>query len=316
MRSAIACLALLTIAATSFAQSAPFEPPAGRVISGWGQFSSAWDLGQPTGKNDADDLAAYEKAVAPHPPAMISFDVGPDFTIVSGFLNRYRQFAATRGFFVAGVAINFRGLEHDVSIGMRDPDLLVLADGLREVGRPVLLRFGYEFNKPGALYEPSAFLGAFRHATDVMRKDHLNFATVWDATAGGFSDPQYKKWYPGDDVVDWWGLDLSDPRDFNRADSKVFVDDAARHHKPVLISAAMQGVKSEAAALKWYASFFDFISANPTIKAFSLDPGMRLARWPRVAAYVKKQLGDPRYVDAGEAPAIFRPSHDEQPYEQ
>ena len=33
---------------------------------------------------------------------------------------------------------------------------MVLADGLRDVGRPVLLRIGYaEFNKPGALYQPS-----------------------------------------------------------------------------------------------------------------------------------------------------------------
>jgi hypothetical protein len=312
MRIAVACLALLAFAATSFAQMAPLEPPAARVISGWGQFSSAWDLGQPGGNNDGDSFAAYEKAVAPHSPAMISFDVGPDFTIVSGFLNRYRQFAASRGFFIAGVAINFRGLEHDVSIGMRDPDLLVLADGLRDVGRPVLLRIGYEFNNPGALYEPSGYLGAFRHATDVMRKDHLNFAAVWDATASGFSDPHYKKWYPGDDVADWWGLDLFAVADFERPESKAFVDDAGRHRKPVLISATMHGVKSEAEALRWYASFFDFILANPAIKAFSLRPAMRLARWPRVAAYVRQRLADPRFIDAAEAPAMFRPPRDGQ----
>ena len=44
---------------------APVEPPAGRVISGWGQFSGAWDLGQANGKSEADDLAAYEKVSRP-----------------------------------------------------------------------------------------------------------------------------------------------------------------------------------------------------------------------------------------------------------
>jgi hypothetical protein len=304
-------VALVSIAAVFF--DARLEPPAGRVISGWGQLSSAWDFGQPAGKSDAGDLAAYEKAVAPHPPAMISFDVGPDFTIVSGFLNHYREFAAARGFFVAQVAINFRGLEHDVSIGMRDPDLMVLADGLHEVGRPVLVRIGSEFNHPGTRYEPSAYIGAFRHATDIMRKAHMNSAMVWDATAQGFSTSQYMKWYPGDDVVDWWGIDVSEREDFSSAASKAFVDDAAHHHKPVVISANSPGAKSEAEALARYAGIFDFIRANPAVKAFSLRwPSGRLARWPKVAAYVKQQLADARFIDATEAPAIFRPPRDAQ----
>lgn len=291
---------------------ARLEPPAGRVISGWGQFSSAWDLGEPAGKGDAEGLAAYEKVVAPHPPAMIAFDVGPDFTIVSGFLNHYREFAAAHGFFLAEVTINFRGIEHDVAIGMRDPDVIVLADGLHDVGRPVLMRIGSDFNTPGALYEPSGYIGAFRHATDTIRKAHLNCATVWSATVQGLSNAQQMKWYPGDDVVDWWGIDLSDARDFSRAATRAFVDAAAHHRKPVVISAAVRGLKTEAEGLKWYASFFDFIGANPLIKAVCLRwETARLGRWPKVAAYVKQQLADPRYIDASEAPAMFRPPRPE-----
>src|SRR5579871_2241292 len=128
----LAMLALALIAAASSPApvffEAALEPPAGRVVSGWGQFSRGWDLGDARGERDAEDLAAFEKAVGPHAPAMISFDALPDFTVVSGFLNHYREFAATHGFFVAQVAIGFRGVEHDVSIGMRDPDLMVLAD--------------------------------------------------------------------------------------------------------------------------------------------------------------------------------------------
>jgi hypothetical protein len=277
------------------------------VLSGWGQFSSGWDLGQPAGKGDADDLEAYRKAVAPHAPAMISFYVAPDSMILTGFLRHYREFTTTNGFFIAQIGFYFRGKESDVATGMLDPQLYVLGDGLRDIGRPVLLRIGYEFNNPGALYQPSAYIGAFRHTVQVFRQDRVNFAAVWDGSAREFfSDPKYMKWYPGDDVVDWWGLDVSNLREFSDVASKAFLQDAARHRKPVIINGSPAFAKSEAEALKWYAAFFDFIRSNPAIKAFGIHPTMRLTRWIKAGAYVKQQLADPRFIDASEAPAIFR----------
>jgi hypothetical protein len=312
------------------------EPASGRVLSGWGQFSSAWDLDQPAGKGDDDDLLAYGKTVAPQLPAMISFYVAPDQPTLEGFLKHYREYAASHGFFVAQIGFYFHGMEHDVAIGMRDPDLWTLADALRDVGRPVLLRVGYEFNNPSALYQTSGYIGAFRHVAELMRKDRAtNVATVWDATAIGFSDPNYMKWYPGDDVVDWWGLNLFDPRDFSRPESEAFVADAARHHKPILIGEAspifqtvipgrVRGAKSAVEASKWYEAFFEFIRAHPAVKAFSLIavdwrrlhsilpgkrwPDTRLDKWPSAAALVKKQLADPRFIDAEGAFESFRQS--------
>jgi hypothetical protein len=175
------------------------------------------------------------------------------------------------------------------------------------VGRPVLLQIGYEFNNPAAVYEPSAYIGAFRHATEVMRKDHLNFGAVWDATATGLSDSHYMKWYPGDDVVDWWAINLFDTGDFSRPETIAFIEDATRHSKPVMINAKPGAAKSEAQMLKWYISLFDFIRAHPSIKAFSLHPNARLSRWPKVAAYLKQQLADPRFIDAAEGATMVRP---------
>src|ERR1700683_270866 len=311
------------------------EPPEGRVLSGWGQFSSAWDLDQSAGKGDADDLVAYSKTVAPHPPAMISFYVGADQAILEGFLKHYREYAASHGFFVAQIGFYFRGNERDVATGMRDPVLWTLADALRDVGRPVLIRVGYEFNNPYALYQTSGYIGAFRHVAELMRKDRAtNVATVWDATAIGLSDPNYMKWYPGDDVVDWWGVNLFDPRDFGRPESAAFIADAARHHKPTLIGEAspvfetgtgqVRGAKSASEATKWYEALFDLIRAHPAVKAFSLIavdwrrlhaivpgkgwPDARLDKWPPAAVLVKKQLADPRFIDASEASEVFRQS--------
>src|SRR5205085_6362013 len=104
-----------------------------------------------------------------------------------------------------------------------------------------------------------------RHVTEVFHRENLNFATVSDATAYGFSDPHYMKWYPGEDVVDWWGINLFDLGDFTRPESEAFVLDAARHRKPVLIGESspifqtvipgrVRGAKSEDEAMKWYSA--------------------------------------------------------------
>jgi hypothetical protein len=296
VRIAIACVlaAMVSLAAASAPVffDAKLEPPAGRVISGY---------------DDESTLLAYSKTVAPHAPAMISFNLPVDFTSASPFLNHYREFSASHGFFIGEVGLSFRGAEHDTSIGMRDPDVIVIADGLRDVGRPVLLRIGYDFNNPAALYEPSAYIGAFRHIADRFRGECPNSATVWNATAAGFSDSHYMKWYPGDDVVDWWGIDLTDPHDLSRAEMENFLDEAARHRKPVLLDATARNLKSEAEALKWYAAMFDFIRAHPALKAVSLGIDARQLRWPKAAAYLKQQLADPRFIDVNEAPSILRP---------
>ncbi|HLX36323.1 MAG TPA: hypothetical protein VKR29_00930 [Candidatus Binataceae bacterium] len=290
MRIVVACLGLLMFAATSFAQPAPFEPPAGRVIFG---------------SCDA------ELAGAPRPPAMIGFQLGANSQQVADFMRRYRGFAATHGFFIAQIGLSFRGDEHDVSTGMRDPEVIALADGLREVGRAVLLRIGYDFNAPGALYESSAYIGGFRHAVDRMRQDHLDFASVWDASAAGFSDPHYMKWYPGDDVVDWWGVDFGSATELDSAETKSFLDAAAHHHKPVAVSLSLAAMKSDTDALKLCEAAFNLVHSNPDIKAVSLCAIPHLGRWKKTAAYLKQQLADPRFIEVNEVPAMFRPKQSE-----
>jgi hypothetical protein len=271
---------------------AKLEPPAGRVISGY---------------DDEATLLAYSKVVAPHAPAMISFNAALDFSTASPFLSHYRDFSTAPGFFIGDVGLSFRGNEHNVSIGMRDPDVIVIADGLNSVGRPVLVRIGYDFNSPGALYETSGYIGAFRHVTELFHRECPDAATVWNPTAAGFSDSHYMKWYPGDDVVDWWGIDLVGGHDLSRGDTETFIDEAVRHRKPLLIDATARNLKSEAEALKWYAALFDFIRTQPAVKAVSFGIDARQLRWSKAAAYLKQQLADPRFIDVNEAPSILRP---------
>ncbi len=79
------------------------------------------------------------------------------------------------------------------------------------------------------------------------------------------------KWYPGDDVVDWWGSISLMRDDLVAPATREFVAEAMRHRKPVVINANPRLTsKSEAEALKWYAAIFDLMHANPAIKGITL----------------------------------------------
>ena len=56
------------------------------------------------------------------------------------FTERYKQFAAERGFFVAQLAIDFQSFQRDASQGMRDPEIVMLLDTIRAARNPVLMR--------------------------------------------------------------------------------------------------------------------------------------------------------------------------------
>jgi len=339
LASSLAILLMLTagprvaIAQTPF-YDAKLEPPAGRVIHGWGQFSSQWDKGAPDGAGDAADLAAYERAVKPNLPAMLSFYTALDASLMQQFAERYKQIVAQRGFFVAEVGLYFQSLQKDASQGMRDPEVVMMLDVLREARNPVLLRIGYEFNNPRAPYDPSLYIQAFRGVVERIREGHTdNVAAMWNATAAGFDNGNFMRWYPGDDVVDWWGIDLFDLKDFDRPQLAEFIEKARSHRKPVVICEAspvfqtsaagrVRGPKSDAEAAAWFQKLIDLIDAHPEIQAISLIsvdwrrlhailpgsgwPDARINQWPRAEAIWKKALSNKRFINAPEAEAVLR----------
>ena len=336
--SSFAILLMLTAGArTAFAQTpsydAKLEPPAGRVIHGWGQFSSEWDKGAPDGAGDAADLAAYERAVKPNLPAMLSFYTALDPSLMQQFTGRYQQLAAQRGFFVAEIGLSFQALQKDAAQGMRDPEVVMMLDVLREAHHPVLLRIGYEFNDPRAPYDPSLFIQTFRGVVERIREgQHHNVAAVWNATAAGFDIGNFMRWYPGDDVVDWWGIDLFDLKDFDRPQLAEFLEKARSHRKPVAICEAspifpasttghLRGPKSDAEAAAWFQKLVALVDAHPEIQAVSLIsvdwrrlhailpgsrwPDTRITQWPKALALWKKALSEKRFINAPGAEAAL-----------
>jgi len=195
-----------------------------------------------------------------------------------------------------------------------------VAIALQTVNRPFFLRIGFEFNGYWNPYHPYIYPLAFRKlVTELRARGVPEFASVWcyepDAQAD-FADSTTPgwKWYPGDDVVDWFGLDPFDMEHFNPAlpdtergqltpkgRSEAFLRFAQQRQKPVFLdelsarnvfilpdSLDPQGDSGRADWYYWFEPFFEFVAGHPDIKGWNyinLD-------WTRYQTY--QDWGDAR----------------------
>jgi len=159
--------------------------------------------------------------------------------------------------------------EHDVAAGKYDKQLVALFEGLKSLGVPIYIRIGYECNGYWNGYKPEEYKKAFQHVTALMRKQKLNAATVWCVVPRG-KLPEVMSYYPGDEWVDWWGVDIFRSPDIGK--SKGIIDEAHKHGKPMMIGESTPhsvGVlDGEASWNKWFKPYFELIRTSPGIKAF------------------------------------------------
>jgi hypothetical protein len=216
--------------------------------------------------------------------------------------------------------------EGRVAAGDYDAGIEELADELEALGHPVLLRIGFEFNGTAWNgYEPATYVAAFRRITTKLRARNLDVATVWDASGELDFLRGFMEYYPGDEYVDWWGLNLFSGRKgsdatayLNNRELARFLDAAEEHRKPVLIGEATprytgvgEGQKSWE---RWFADFFDLVGRRRGIKAVSYinwnwaehpqwaDWGdARLEKDPVVAAKYRAIVSAPPYLSGASA---------------
>lgn len=189
-----------------------------------------------------------------------------------------------------------------------------LAKALVLHDRPFFLRIGLEMNGPWNGYTPWIFPVAFRKLVEGLRSRGVTkMATVWcyepDAEAD-FADSTEAgwKWYPGDDVVDWFSLDVFDADHFDpdlpdstgtrptkKGRSELFLQFAEARDRPVYLNEVSargvfivpDGSDPDSAEGKadwdlWFDPFFRFLEDHPLIKAFNyinLD-------WTQIDQYV------------------------------
>ncbi len=216
-----------------------------------------------------------------------------------------------------------------VAAGALDTQIAALCAGLKSLDRPIYLRIGYEFNAPWNGYAPASYVAAFRRIVTSLRACHADaVAAVWDFAPidGVTSDPM--PFYPGDDFVDWWAINLFTQAGIESSSTQRFLDAAMSHRFPVMIGestprghSVTEGQKSIRA---WYQPLFDLIHRSPQIKAFCYinwdwrkypqwaDWGdARIQNDPTVLAFYRNELRNPIYIDAGDRAQTLKLLHAE-----
>lgn len=208
-------------------------------------------------------------------------------------------------------------------------------------GKSMFLRIGGEFNGAGegwngGGYHPYLYVKMFRKIVDMFTAKGLrdSIATNWcyePAAANDFDsvDSRGARWYPGDDYIDWFGLDVFNYKDFdqslpdydnrgitNKGKSERFLTMARTKGKPVFMSetSAMDinispdeqdGINDWN---NWFSKFWHFIDVHKEIKGFAyinanwpIDAyptwgDARIQNSPYVTQKYREEMKNPKYI--------------------
>lgn len=229
-----------------------------------------------------DAFATYAGFMDPHVPVFFMAYHGLRNRSTEAILKQLRKELDTHKAWRIGAQIGLsmthdgtpeEHYEQDVAAGMYDEKLAALCTGLRDLGCPVYLRIGYECNGQWNGYAPETYIAAWRRVS-AMLGEHgcANVARVWCIEPGA-DDTDVMKWYPGDDVVDWWSIDCFCTSHFDSAVGDSFCREARAHGFPVMIGEStpryVTTLQGDASWEGWFRPYFDFIDRHPNIKAFS-----------------------------------------------
>jgi hypothetical protein len=166
------------------------------------------------------------------------------------------------------------GLDAQVVAGEYDAQLKKLASFIKGFDSPVFIRIASEFNGDWSGYHLATFAPSYRHIVDVFAAEGVtNAIYMWNYMP--LAQPfDYLAWYPGDDYVDWWSVDVFDlhfSQSKANAELKKFLADAKAHGKPVIIpesGPATLGTTDITVWEKWFVPFFALINNDSNIKGF------------------------------------------------
>jgi hypothetical protein len=161
--------------------------------------------------------------------------------------------------------------------GEYDAALAAFLTALAAFDVPAWVRIGYEFEGAWNGYSPEGYVAAYKYITGKIRDAGLDrVATVWCAAGGsaGFIDfDALMTYYPGDEFVDWWGVDTFSPEELTNPWLAEFYALAAEHRKPVMIGEAtpryVGAGKGWESWQRWFKPFFAMVRRHPEIKAIS-----------------------------------------------
>jgi hypothetical protein len=306
-------LILLFMQFSLFAANTLLEPPNGRVYHG---------VQTMTFEQTKDPLAGYLSAINDPflQPAVrgIFFSIpgtrGPDKSLKE--LANFFHTADSVGFIPELSLFFVSDVATDVDIANSNKYDWILDSIItiyQSYGKRIFLRIGGEFNGSGegwngGGYQPYTYVEMFRKVVDKFAARGLrdSIAVNWcyepDAPNDFDSvDTKGARWYPGDEYVDWFGLDVFNSEHFDgslpdfdnrgitkKGKAKRFLDMAKQKGKPVFLSetsaAGINITSDDNDGMKdwnnWFQKFWNFIAFYPQIKGFCYID----ANWP-VGAY-------------------------------
>ena len=282
--------------------SGKLEPPAGRIVHGMGQ----WDT------YNAKLLAALPTAVRPVSELVFvtlgdtprGWEPGKLAALLQGQVQAGlipHVDIALRGLQpghaeLAAMADKLYGIDDEVASGTRyDDRIRDLATVVGALASPVVVRIGGEFNGAWNGYHPHAYPVAFRKIVQMFRDAGVgNAVFVWcyePAAPGDFdavgADGAYK-WYPGEDVIDWYAIDWFDTDDFTgpltdrgvetrHGRTRRFLDMAVAEGKRVMVAESSPArfdladpAQAEAAWQEWFLPYFAILAERTEIGWFHL----------------------------------------------
>jgi hypothetical protein len=256
--------------------NAKYEPPDGRILHGLGQYAALeftdaelWNM-----------ATEYESATG-NTPALYALYATLDTNHIAMFSsaaedimnNRPHPYLFTIGFdFFNYGRIDAQGILN----GLYDRSISIIAQWIMDLKTPTWVRPGYEFgsNNSGVHsvngFTEQEFKKIWIYIYNFFKRRNVNnVAWVWNTV-----NPRsfkFMEWYPGDNYVDWWGINYFTSQQISNSD--LFLDSAVSHNKPVMIceSCPIQngGATNASNWISWYQPYFNKIAEYPNIKAFT-----------------------------------------------
>ena len=250
---------------------AKFEPEGNYVLHGTGQ-CDIFERYQ--------SYERYRESLPDTPPIMTIAFIGLyndiRYDMFAGLINTHIHSYSENSYILPQIGVEFcRGetpgtnYEAEIADGKRDEEIRKLMLAMKTIDRPVYMRPGYGFNGEWNGYDPENYKRAFRRMKQIMQEVHCeNVCLIWNYNPAARAK-DYMKYYPGDEYVDWWGIDIFQTPEESAPHAYTFLEDAMRHKKPVMLGEATAyryGTTYEGWH-KWFISYFNYIKTHPVIKA-------------------------------------------------
>lgn len=279
------------------------DPADGRTIFG---------VATPSGPHNLAELEAFERA-AGRKPSLLMFHEGWargrfDRALLSRISRRGMlpmvswepwdyEVASAKG--ISGRA----GAEYALSriiAGSFDRYIREWAVGLRKWGHPVAIRFAHEMN--GSWYPwgegvngngAGEYVAAWRHVWEVFRRAGArNVIWVWSPNVIFPGSTPLERLYPGDEYVDWIGIDGYNAGTalpwggwvtFDELFGPTIREIRSFTYKPILLAEVAAAEKGGSKA-DWISDFFHALSQRPEIIGFVWFEARKQADWRIVSS--------------------------------